>query len=93
MTPVSRLLFAAAIKERSTIARAPPASIRYNRTMRDETCQIFLDKAAESLAGAESEFTHRRYNNCANRCYYGSFQAAISALLHDGIMLTGGRTT
>ncbi len=41
----------------------------------------YLDKAIESLAGAESEFANRRYNNCANRCYYGMFQAAIAALI------------
>ena len=41
----------------------------------------YLDKAIESLAGAESEFANRRYNNCANRCYYAMFQAAIAALI------------
>lgn len=61
--------------------------------MRDGSRQFFLDKARESLAGAESEFAHGRHNNCANRCYYGCFQAAIAALLYDGIILTGGRTT
>jgi uncharacterized protein (UPF0332 family) len=44
-----------------------------------------LDKALESLVGAESEFLNRRYNNCANRCYYACFQAAITALLVAGI--------
>ncbi len=29
----------------------------------------YLEKAIESLAGAESECANRRYNNCANRCY------------------------
>jgi len=61
--------------------------------MREETRQTFRDKAAESLAGAESELAHGRYNNCANRCYYCCFQAAIAALLYDGIMLSGERTT
>jgi len=41
----------------------------------------FLIKAQKSLAGAESEFNNGRYNNCANRCYYACFQAAIHALL------------
>lgn len=45
----------------------------------------FLDKALESLAGAESEFVNGRYNNCANRCYYACFQAAIVALQRAGI--------
>ena len=37
----------------------------------------YLDKAAESLAGAASEFVNRRYNNCANRAYYACFQSAV----------------
>src|SRR5713226_7826714 len=49
---------------------------------------IFLAKAIESLAGAESEFVNGRFNNCANRCYYGCFQAAIAALLQAGITPT-----
>ena len=39
----------------------------------------FLDKALESLAGAESEFVNERYNNTANRAYYAVFHAAIAA--------------
>lgn len=46
---------------------------------------LFLAKALESLAGAESEFANGRYHNCANRCYYACFQAAISALQRAGI--------
>ena len=41
--------------------------------------EIYLAKALESLEGAESELANRRYNNCANRCYYASFQAAVAA--------------
>ena len=33
----------------------------------------YLEKAAESLAGAESEYVNGRYNNCSNRCYYACF--------------------
>ena len=50
----------------------------------------FLLKAIESLAGAESEFLNGRYNNRANRCYYGCFQAAIAALERASIQPTGG---
>ncbi|MDP2936669.1 MAG: HEPN domain-containing protein [Dehalococcoidia bacterium] len=50
-----------------------------------EVTQIFFAKAEESLAGAESEFVNGRYNNCANRCYYACFQAAIAALAREGI--------
>src|SRR5688572_25445300 len=46
---------------------------------------LFLEKAAESFAGAESELANGRYNNVANRCYYAGFQAAISALIRAGI--------
>lgn len=51
---------------------------------------VFLDKAQESLAGAESELANHRYNNAANRCYYACFQAAIAALLQAGIRPPGG---
>ncbi len=54
-----------------------------------EPAEPFLIKAQESLAGAESEFTNGRYNNCANRCYYACFQAAIHALLQEGIRSRG----
>jgi uncharacterized protein (UPF0332 family) len=50
---------------------------------------LFLDKALESLVGAESECLNRRYNNCANRCYYACFQAAIVALQLAGIAPRG----
>jgi len=40
-----------------------------------------LAKAIESLESAESELANRHFNNCANRCYYACFQAAIAALL------------
>jgi uncharacterized protein (UPF0332 family) len=50
---------------------------------------VFLLKAEESLAGAESEFANGRYNNCANRCYYAAFQAAIQALSDAGIRPPG----
>jgi uncharacterized protein (UPF0332 family) len=50
-----------------------------------EGATIFLAKAQESLAGAASEYINATYNNCANRCYYASFQAAVAALMRDGI--------
>jgi uncharacterized protein (UPF0332 family) len=50
---------------------------------------IYLTKAQESLAGAESEFANGRYNNCANRCYYACFQAAIAALNRAGVTPVG----
>lgn len=54
-----------------------------------EQRSFFFDKACESLAGAESEFANSRYHNCANRCYYACFQAAISALQSAGIAARG----
>lgn len=50
-----------------------------------DAADVFLAKARESLAGAESEFRHGRYNNCANRCYYACLQGAIHALTRAGI--------
>jgi uncharacterized protein (UPF0332 family) len=50
---------------------------------------IYLAKANESLQTAESEFVNGRYNSCANRCYYACFQAAIAALLREGIRPAG----
>ena len=45
----------------------------------------YREKADESLAGAVSEFANGRYNNCANRCYYSCFLAAVHALVTAGI--------
>ena len=53
--------------------------------------EVFLAKAEESLAGAESEFAAGRYNNCANRCYYSCFQAVIAAFIRADIGPRGGR--
>jgi uncharacterized protein (UPF0332 family) len=51
---------------------------------------VFLNKAAESLACAESEYVNGRFNTCANRCYYACFQAAVAALAGHGIAPPGG---
>lgn len=51
----------------------------------DEEVAAYLSKARESLETAESEYVNRRYNSCANRCYYACFQAAIAALLRAGV--------
>ena len=50
---------------------------------------IYQAKAMESLLTAESEYVNGRYNSCANRCYYSCFQAAIVALLREGIRPRG----
>ena len=50
---------------------------------------IYLTKAMESLLTAETEYINGRYNSCANRCYYACFQAAIAALLREGIRPRG----
>ena len=46
---------------------------------------IYLTKAMESLLTAETESINGRYNSCANCCYYACFQAAIAAILKEGI--------
>src|SRR5918912_2291463 len=51
----------------------------------EQDITIYLAKAEESLRTAESEFANGRYNSCANRCYYACLQAAIAALLSEGI--------
>lgn len=51
---------------------------------------VFALKAFESLAGAESEYVNGRFDNCANRCYYACFQAAVAALARHGITPPGG---
>ncbi len=55
----------------------------------EPTTTIYLTKAYESLLTAESEFANGRYNSCANRSYYTCFQAAIAAILTEGIRPTG----
>jgi len=48
--------------------------------------QLFLGKAAESLASADADFAAGRFNSCANRAYYAGFQAAIACLIHSGVI-------
>jgi uncharacterized protein (UPF0332 family) len=55
----------------------------------ESDAEIYLAKAAESLLTAESEFINSRYNSCANRCYYACFQAAVAALIQEGIRPRG----
>ena len=55
----------------------------------EQDITIYLAKAEESLRTAESEFANGRYNSCANRCYYACFQAAIAALLAEGMRARG----
>ena len=55
----------------------------------EQDITIYLAKATESLLTAESEFANGRYHSCANRCYYACFQAAIAALLREGIRPRG----
>lgn len=51
--------------------------------------EVYINKADNSLKGAQSELVNGRFDNCANRCYYACFQAAIAALLRAGIRPTG----
>jgi uncharacterized protein (UPF0332 family) len=68
----------------------PPLQGRYNAAM-SITTETFLNKARESLAGAESEFINGRYNNTANRSYYACFQAVVYALSVHGYAARPGR--
>lgn len=58
-----------------------------------EMSSIYLAKAVESLQGAESEYANGRYHNCANRCYYACFQAAVHAMAAAGMVAGGPRAT
>ena len=49
-----------------------------------------LSKASERLIGARAELSTGRYSNSANRSYYATFQAAIHAVLAEGIKQPGG---
>jgi len=51
---------------------------------------LWVHKAEQSLLGAQSELEAQRYDNVANRCYYACFQAAIAALLAEGIKPLSG---
>ena len=57
----------------------------------ERAAAVYLAKARESLETAESEFEHGRYNSYANRCYFSCFQAAIAALLDEGIRASGSQ--
>jgi uncharacterized protein (UPF0332 family) len=57
-----------------------------------ERQQEYLVKAIESLEEAAAEYEAGRYNNSTNRAYYACLQAAIHALIADGMALpTSGR--
>ena len=52
--------------------------------------ESYLDKARESVTGARVAYEAGRFNNSANRSYYACFQAAIHALILEGIRPPGG---
>jgi uncharacterized protein (UPF0332 family) len=53
----------------------------------------WLEKARQSLQGAESEYANQRYDNAANRAYYACFHAAIAALMNIGALELTGKGT
>lgn len=52
------------------------------------TVAVFLTKAKENLQAAQLLFEHKLYNASTNRAYYAAFQAAIAALVAEGIINT-----
>jgi uncharacterized protein (UPF0332 family) len=54
--------------------------------MRDPAIEVYLRKAEDSVAGAASEYANGRFDN---RAYYACFQAAVAALLREGIRPPG----
>ena len=51
--------------------------------------RLFLSKARESLASAEADLKRGRFNSAANRAYYATFQAAVAALIEQGVAPRG----
>lgn len=51
--------------------------------------EAYLMKAEESLTSAENDLIDQRFNSCANRSYYACLQAAIAALLGEGMRPRG----
>jgi uncharacterized protein (UPF0332 family) len=51
--------------------------------------RLFLSKARESLASAEADLKGGRFNSAANRAYYATFQAAVAALIEQGVAPRG----
>ncbi len=49
----------------------------------------YLGKARESLASAEADVAAGRNNSAANRAYYAAFQAAVAALIRNGVTTSG----
>src|SRR3954466_16056405 len=54
-----------------------------------DAADLYLEKARLSLAGAQSELEQRRFDNAANRAYYACFQAAVAALMKEGVRPKG----
>ncbi len=53
--------------------------------------RVWLEKAEENLAAAQSDLAEGRYDSCASRSYYGCFHAAVYALIAAGIRPRGTR--
>ncbi len=51
-----------------------------------DEAEEYLAKALENLAGAESELAAQRFNSCSRAAYYACFQAAVAALIHEGVL-------
>lgn len=51
---------------------------------------VYLHKAIESLASAQSDFDNGRYNSAANRSYFACLHAAVAALTREGLRFRSG---
>ena len=49
------------------------------------TSGVHLAKATATLKGAELELANALYNNVLNRAYYACYQAAVAALVAEGV--------
>ena len=53
--------------------------------MNSASSGVYLAKARATLAGAELELANGLYNNAVNRAYYACYQAAVAALVAEGV--------
>ena len=69
---------------------APSSCLRgYNGLI--EEWQAWQEKARENLDSARGDLSAGRWNACARSAYYACYQAAIAALMKEGILDTYGK--
>src|SRR5439155_542520 len=75
--------------KRSSVHTHIWATLRRGSHDRWVRCSTRLRKARENLASAEADLSAGRLNSAASRAYYAAFQAAVAALIEQGISPRG----